>query len=155
MENVEKDVMKHKPRKQSESILGGGIGFNIIYQGILQGMAVVAMFILANNLYGHEVAATMGFLTLNFIQLIHMFSVRTNHSVFTTNPLKNKTLLLALFVGVGLLLAVALIPPVASIFHLQSLNITQWLIVLGFSVVILPFVEIVKLVKNLKNRKKD
>ncbi len=156
MENVEKDVMEHKPRKQNESIIGGRIGFNLLYQGIVQALLVVGVFVLAKNLYGNEIASTMGFLTLNIIQLIHMYSVRTNHSVLKSNPLKNRTMIIALLSGVGLLLLVALVPVLAGVFHLQSLSLTQWLIVLGFSFLIMPIVEIVKLFQNLiskRNRK--
>ena len=153
MENVEKDVMEHKPRKQNESIVGGRVGFNVIYQGIIQAMLVVGMFILAKNLYGDAVASTMGFLTLNFIQLIHMYSVRTNHSIFVSNPFKNKIMMLSLFVGVGLILLIALVPPIAAIFHLEMLNFKQWLMVLGLSLIIIPIVEIVKAIQNKKKNK--
>lgn len=153
MENVEKDVMEHKPRKQNESIVGGRVGFNVIYQGIIQAMLVVGMFTLAKNLYGDAVASTMGFLTLNFIQLIHMYSVRTNHSIFVSNPFKNKIMMLSLFVGVGLILLIALVPPIAAIFHLEMLNFKQWLMVLGLSLIIIPIVEIVKAIQNKKKNK--
>lgn len=148
MELVEKDVMDHKPRKQTESIIAGRIGFNILYQGVLQALLVAGVFVLAKNLYGNAIATTMAFLTLNFIQLIHMYSVRTNHSIFKSNPFKNKTMTLSLIIGTVLVLIIALIPVVANLFHLVSLNLIQWLIVLGFSFVIIPIVELVKLIQN-------
>lgn len=148
MEQVEKDVMDHKPRKQTESIIAGRIGFNILYQGVLQALLVAGVFVLAKNLYGNAIATTMAFLTLNFIQLIHMYSVRTNHSIFKSNPFKNKTMTLSLIIGTVLVLIIALIPVVANLFHLVSLNLIQWLIVLGFSFVIIPIVELVKLIQN-------
>lgn len=154
MENVEKDVMKHKPRSQNESIIGGRVGFNIISQGIIQGLIVSGVYILGKSLYGFEIASTMGFLTLNFIQLIHMYNVRTNHSIFRSNPLKNKTMSLALVIGLGLLLTIALVPPVASIFHISSLTWIQWLITLGFSFLIMPIVEIIKLIQKLTSKRK-
>ena len=153
MEAVEKDVMEHKPRKQSESIISGRIGFNILYQGILQALLVVGVYVLAKELYGSAIASTMGFLVLNLIQIVHMFSVRTNYSVFKSNPLKNKMILVTCFVGFGLLLLIALIPIIAGIFHLKGLNLTQWLIVAGFSISIVPIVEIVKLFQKIKAKK--
>lgn len=155
MEPAEKDVMNQRPRRQNENIIAGRVGFNILYQGFSQALIVIGVFLLGKFLYGNAVASTMGFLTLNVIQLIHMFSVRTNHSVFKTNPVKNKTMLLALFVGVGLLLTVALIPPVAGIFHLVSLSLNQWLIVIGFALMIVPIVEIVKLIQNVMHKRKE
>jgi len=148
MEVADKDVMKQKPRKQNESIIGGKVGFNLIYQGIVQALIVVGVFVLAKNLYGNEIASTIGFLTLNFLQLVHMFNVRTNGTIFASNPFKNKMVWVALFAGAGLTLLISLVPVVAGIFHLQVLNLTQWLIVLGASLVIIPIVEIVKVIQR-------
>ena len=148
MEVADKDVMKHKPRKQTDSLIGGKVGFNLVYQGIIQALIVVGVFILGKNLYGSNVASTMGFLTLNFLQFAHMFNVRTNGSIFNSNPFKNKTIWIALFVGVGLTLLISLIPFVAGIFHLSALNLTQWLIVLSASLLIVPIVEIVKVIQK-------
>lgn len=155
MEDVEKDVMEHKPRKQNQNIIGGRIGANILYQGILQALIVVIVFALAKNLYGNAVATTMGFLTLNFIQLVHMYSVRTNHSIFKSNPLKNKVMILSMFIGVGLLLTISLVPALANIFHLASLSVVQWLMVVGFSILMIPIVEIVKIFQNMAQNKKE
>lgn len=148
MEEVEKDVMSHKPRRANDNIIGGRIGFNIFYQGIVQATVIICVFVLANSLWGSAVASTMGFLTLNIIQLVQMYLIRTNHSVFTTNPFKNKMMNLAFAVGLGLVLLISLIPAIASVFHLASLSLTQWLTVIGFALIPLPIVEIVKLCQN-------
>ena len=148
MDVADKDVMKQKPRKQNESIIGGKFGFNLIYQGVVQALIVVGVFILAKNLYGNEIASTMGFLTLNFLQLVHMFNVRTNGTIFASNPFKNKMVWVALFVSAGLALLISLVPVIAGIFHLQVLNLTQWLIVLSSALLIIPIVEIVKVIQR-------
>ena len=49
---------------------------------------------------------------------------------------------------------VALIPPVAGVMGLTQLNIVQWLLVFGASMLIIPIVEVVKLFQNLKDKKK-
>lgn len=152
MEQIEKDVMEHKPRKKNESIISGRVGFNVIYQGIIQALLVVGVFVLAKNLYNDTIAATMGFITLNLIQLIHMFSVRTNHSIFKSNPFKNMSVIIAGVIGLGLLLIISLVPILASVFHLQSLTISQWGISLIFALLIIPFVEIKKLIQNSKKK---
>lgn len=148
MECNERDVMEQKPRKQNENIISKKIAFNIAYQGILQALIVIAVFIIGKNFFGNTVASTMGFLTLNLIQLVHIFNVRTNHSVFKSNPFKNKTLMISLVVEIGAILAIAFIPALANIFHLQSLSLTQWLICLGCSFLVIPIVEIVKLIQK-------
>jgi len=156
VERAEKDVMAHPPRKASESIVGGRVGVNIIYQGAFQALLVVGSFLIGQLVYqNHEVASTMGFLTLNFIQLTHMYNVRTNHSIFTSNPFKNKAMLLAMGVGVGMLLLIALVPALANIFHLASLSLTQWAVSIAFALAIFPVVEIGKLIQNAKDKKKE
>ena len=89
-------------------------GINLIYQGIIQAMLVVGMFTLAKNLYGDAVASTMGFLTLNFIQLIHMYSVRTNHSIFVSNPFNSYVYPLKCFTVY--ILSLHLSPPFSPVF---------------------------------------
>lgn len=155
METVEHDVMKQKPRNINQGIISGRVGFNLLYQGLLQGVVVIAVFIIAQNVYGSAVASTMGFLTLDLIQLVYMFNVRTNGSIFKSNPFKNKMLLLALFVGLGLVAFVAFIPPVASVFHIISLTWQQWLMVIGAVLSIIPIVEVVKLIQYFYYKRKN
>lgn len=152
MVKSEKDVMTQKPRKLNENIVGGKIGFNILYQGIIQSILVISVFILGEYLYDYKVASTMGFLVLNIVQLIHMYNVRTNHSIFTSNPIKNKIMNIAFFLGFSLLLTISLVPVLSSVFHLVSLSLTQWLLVILFSIIIIPFVEIGKLIQNSINK---
>ena len=148
MEGVEKDVMKQKPRKQTDNIISKRIAFNIAYQGLLQALIVVAVFVLGKNLFNDTIAATMGFITLNLIQLVHVFNVRTNHSIFRSNPLKNKTLMISVIISIALILLICFVPALASVFHLELLNFTQWMICIGFSCLVIPVVEIVKLIQK-------
>lgn len=154
VEHIEKDVMEQKPRKQNESIIGGKIGFNILYQGVVQAIIVVGLYALGQNLYGNEIASTMGFLALNIIPIAHMFNVRTNGSVFKSNPFKNRLMIVAVIVEIVLLGIISCVPIILQILHLQSLSLTQWLIVLGFSFLIIPIVEIVKLFQNVIYKRK-
>lgn len=155
VERAEKDVMAHPPRKTSESIVGGRVGVNIIYQGGFQALLVIAAFLIGKLVYHDDlVASTMGFLTLNFIQLIHMYNVRTNHSIFTSNPFKNKAMILAMVVGLGMLLTISLVPVLAGVFHLASLTLTQWVIAVALSLAIIPIVEVGKAIQAIKDKKK-
>ncbi len=155
MEDVERDVMSQKPRKQTDNIISRRIATNIIYQGVLQSLLILGVFILGKTFYGATVASTMSFLTLNFIQLFHIFNVRTNHSIFKSNPFKNKTLITSALVSVVLILSVAFIPLLAQLFGIVSLSWVQWLIVIGCSTIIVPIVEIVKLIQNSLQKNKS
>ncbi|MER2179120.1 MAG: cation transporting ATPase C-terminal domain-containing protein, partial [Carnobacterium inhibens] len=63
---------------------------------------------------------------------------------FTVGFFKNKTFNLAILLSAALLSAVILIPGLNDAFSVSSLNINQWLLVLGASISIVPLVEIVK-----------
>jgi Ca2+-transporting ATPase len=152
---AENDLMKQPPRDPKQYIIGGRVGFNIIYQGFTQAFIVVCVYLIGLFGFGSPaIATTMAFLSINMVQLFHMFSVRTVHSIFASNPFKNKLLNIAFVSEVAIILLVALIPPVAGVLNLTQLSLVQWLIVFGCSMLILPVVEIVKFGQKKKDQRK-
>jgi len=152
---AEQDCMKRPPRDPKKNIIGGKTGFNIIYQGICQTIIVIGVYLLGQVFYGsHALAITMSFITINLIQLFHMYNVRTNYSIFKSNPFGNKLVNIAFVFETCLLLLVALIPPVASIFGMTQMNIVQWMISIGGGFLIIPICELVKLFEYKPKRKK-
>jgi len=153
---AEHDLMKHPPRDPKQYIIGGRVGINIIYQGIAQSLIVLGVYLI--GLFGFKspiIATTMSFLTINLIQLFHMYNVRTVHSIFSSNPFGNKLLNIAFIFEVCLLLPVALIPPVATVFGMTQLTLIQWLIVFGASAFIIPVCEVAKFIQYKKDQKKE
>ena len=146
--------MQKKPRRANEGIIDKHICFNMVYQGIIQSLLVVMVYIIGKNLYSSQVASTMGFLTLNLIQLMHMYNVRTNTSIFKSNPLKNGMIQVAFMAGLGLLGIVALTPAIANIFRLTQLTLSQLGITIGSALMIIPIVEMVKLIERKINKKR-
>ncbi len=157
MEPAEKSVMEHPPRKSGESILAGKTGIGVICSGLIQTSIVLASFLIGHQLWGSEVASTMAFLSLNFVQLFNMFNVQTESSIFTRNPFRNKTIWLAFGVGIALALILTLVPPIEAAFGMVDLNAIQWVISVGFAFAIIPMMECVKLVQLLiaKNKQKQ
>lgn len=147
IEPAESDVMKLKPRAAGGSLFSGDVGVNIIYQGILQTIIVLGMFLgCAFTGWGHEVGTTMSFITLCLVQLFHSFNVRSiNGSIFNKNFFKNKMFFVAFFVGAALTVGISCLPFTHDIFRLQWLDWSQWLTVIACSFSIIPAVEIVKL----------
>ena len=95
----------------------------------------------------------MAFLTINIVQLFHMYNIRTNHSIFSSNPFKNKLLNIAFVAELAMILIVSLIPPIANIFNMTQLSIAQWLVIFGVSILIIPICETVKFFQRLKDKK--
>ncbi len=156
VEPAEKDVMKHPPRKMNDSIVGGKTGISILYQGATQAILVITAYII--GFYGFKdsyTAATMAFFVLNIIQMIHMFNVRTNGSIFRENPLKNRVLWLAFGVGILMVVLISVVPFLMSAFHVTALSLAQWAIVIGLCLILIPVCEIAKIFLNAKERKKE
>lgn len=145
IEKIDKDAMKKPPQKIQNHLLKGKLGFNIIYQGILQTLIVTGVFVFGLFKFGNAQASTMALITLNMIQLFHAYNCRSEREgVFSKSIFSNKLLLFSFVLGTILTSLVCLVPPFMTAFG------TVWLSPLGYLVsilgafVIVPIVEIVK-----------
>ena len=149
VEPAEKDIMNQPPRSSKNNIFSGGMWQNLIFQSIAETILVLSSFLIGLFAFKNsQVATTMTFLTLNFIQLFFVLTIRCQKSIFLSNPLKNKVLLICIAALIGVLLIVAL-TPLSALLGLVGLNIWQWLIVLGLSILIIPLNELYKLARSL------
>lgn len=147
-EPTEEGTMSKKPRKLDASVFSDGVGKAIIYQSTSMIVISMAVFVIAHFCFDPAIANTMVFLTICLMQTLHMLNVKSHKSVFKSNPFTNKWFILAIVVGIVLTLFVALVPPIASVFGLVQLNLTQWLVVIASAFAIFPVVEVVKFVDN-------
>lgn len=152
---AEKDIMKRKAKKD-KNIFSKGMIFRIIYQGIMVGGLTLLAFAAGcgfnfTSLENAEVAMTaqtMAFAVLAMSELVHAFNVRSNkESIFKIKFKTNKTLLLATFVSLLLMIIVLGIPGLQTVFEVASLSLQNWLWVIGLFVAPLVIVEILKLFK--------
>ena len=154
-EGAEKDVMLQPPRKSNTSLFAGALGKDILIQGVMQTALVILSFcignyVLADGINDHDVAMTMAFVSLCFIQLFHSFNLRSQrNSVLTRKFFSNKYLNLSALLGIALTLAVVLIPFFNTIFHTHWLTIGEWAIAVGVAIAIIPLVEIQKVIERL------
>ncbi|MBQ8430445.1 MAG: cation-translocating P-type ATPase, partial [Clostridia bacterium] len=148
LEPAENDVMQRPPRNSKLNIISADIWAKILYQASFQIVIVIAIFCLGLKLYDNLVATTMAFLCINLMQLLHAVNLKSRHSIFSIKLFANKTFNYSFCAGLILILLVAFVPVLNSAFGLTPLNLEQWIIVLLFSVSIIPFVEIAKWVLN-------
>ena len=139
--------MKEKPRKNGTSVFGGGMGYMMAASGIIQAELILIGYTLGILFYTSEVAMSMAFYSLNLIQFFYFASMRVKRTAFKSNIFKNKWAVLAIVFAVGLLAIIAF-TPLHTFIGLTSLNLTQWLIVLGLSAIIFPLTEIFKILRN-------
>ncbi|MBE5740963.1 MAG: cation-translocating P-type ATPase [Clostridiales bacterium] len=160
MEKVEKEVMLSPPRNSKAGLFGGKVGVAIIYQSILQTVLVLAVFVIGVYCYSPDVASTMVFFTIIFMQLLHSVNCKTNNSIFEKNLFDNKTFNLCFLITLGINLLVACVPFMYTLFGLEFLNLSQWIMVIITSVLIIPSCELFKVLlsnnkKFIKNIKKS
>ena len=169
MEKPEADVMERKPRPSKEGIFAGGLGFAVFYQGFFVTLITLASYYIgrfvlagahhadaiASGAYSAEMLGTsMAFLTLSMCEIFHSFNMRSLHgSIFT---LKGQNLWLW---GAGVLsflltTAVVEIDFLANAFELAHLNLVEYGIAMGLAIMIIPIVEITKLIYRLCEKKK-
>ena len=166
MEDGEDDLMLKKPRKPGESIFAGGIGVNVVVQGIYVGLLTLVAFIL-----GHwfetgvfeltfeggfsEDGMTMAFLTLSMTEMFHSFNTRSiNRSIFSMKK-QNWFLWGAFIASLILTTAVIYVPGISTMFEFAHISFTEYLIAMALSLTIIPFTEISKLIMYGKQNKLD
>ncbi len=150
MEPPSHDVMKAKPRSRNESIFAGGLGIQMIIEGIVMGLLAITAFHIGID-YGIETAETMTFMTLVFSQLIHSLNSRsTKESLFKLGLGTNKFLIMSIVIGFGLQILLDT-PLLNGIFKISTLNAVQWLYVVGLSLVILLVGEVEKLISRMRS----
>lgn len=159
MEKVEKEVMLSPPRNSKAGLFGGSVGVAIIYQSILQTLIVMIVFLVGVFCYTPDVASTMVFFTIIFMQLLHSLNCKTNNSLFNKKLWDNKTFNICFLITLILNLLVACVPFMYILFNLEFLNLSQWIVVIIASILIIPSCELFKAMLNndekyLKNNKK-
>ena len=153
------DVMNENPRPVSESFFAKGAGLRAIIGGTLIGVFTLLAFIIgliekdittisAMRMASDEAlihARTMSFIVLTVSQLFYAYTMRVdNVSTFKIGIFKNKYLNISVIIGLVLQMLLINTTGVAKIFNVQSLNISDWDIVIIFALI--PFVinELIK-----------
>ena len=153
------DVMNENPRPISESFFAKGAGLRAIIGGTLIGLFTLLAFVIgliekdittisAMRMVSDEAlthARTMAFIVLTVSQLFYAYTMRIdNMSTFKIGIFKNKYLNISVIIGLVLQILLINTTGIAKIFNVQSLNISDWDIVIIFALI--PFVinELIK-----------
>lgn len=152
VEPLERNLMAQKPRGRQAGFFSGGVFSSILYQGLLEGGLTLGVYWLAitypvhaNGQLAHADALTMAFATLGLIQLFHAFNSKSIHgSLFSIDIWKNHFFNWAILIAWGLLMVTILVPGLNQIFHVTTLTLVQWGVVLLAGFLMVVIVEIVK-----------
>ena len=157
-EKAEADVMVRPPRPARESLFSDGVGYHIVWVGIL--MAGVTLFTQAWALgRGMQHWQTMVFTVLAFSQLGHVLAVRSDRTfLYKQGLFSNLPLIGSVVLTFLLQLALIYIPALNKIFHTYPLSWLEMLFCIGMSLVVFHAVELEKWIKkrmHLRNGKTE
>lgn len=159
MEKSERDIMKKAPRDPKEGIFAGGMGFDVLSQGI-----IVTVLVLVSYLIGHRMESgvwafvnspdgtTMAFLTLSMVEIFHSLNMRSRRGSIFTLKSNNWFLYGAMVVSLVLTTAVIEIPAVAAAFEFTTIDLKEYAVALGLAFAIIPIMECIKFIQRKLNK---
>ncbi len=166
MEKAEPDTMTRPPRNSKDGIFAGGLGFDVVYQGVLVTAITIGAYLIG-SLMDPEIGSfaalraagesghgmTMAFLTMSMCEIFHSFNMRSQRkSVFT---LKGQNIVLwAAMLGSLLLTTLVIeVPFIANAFGFTIIGWEEYAIAMALAFVVIPVVELVKCVQRLFAKK--
>lgn len=161
LEKGEKDIMHRKPRKSTDGIFSGGVGFDVMYQGVLVTLLTMTAFFIGErfetghwafrNIADCEQGMTMAFLTMSMCEIFHSFNMRSQRGSVIGMSLRgshNMFLFGAMVVSLVLTTAVIEVPFLASAFGFTPIGLAEYAVSLALAFSVIPIVEAVKFVQR-------
>ena len=155
VEHGEPDAMKKPPRDSKEGIFAGGVAYDVAYQGI-----IVAALVLISYFVGHfmecgrwEIAEsndgmTMAFLTMSMAEIFQSFNMRSRRGSIFAIKKQNVMLWGAAALALLLTTAVIYVPFLETLFGFTHISLPEYGMALGISILVIPLVELVKLIQR-------
>ena len=162
MEEAEPDTMNRPPRNSSDGIFSGGLGVDVVYQGVLVTIITIAAYLIGASMEfgagwfdalrtvgesGHGM--TMAFLAMSMCEIFHSFNLRSQRkSVFSLKS-TNKILWAAMLGSLLLTTLVIEVGPIARAFGFTPIGTTEYVIAMALAFLVIPVVEFVKLLQRV------
>ncbi len=176
-ENDREALMKRPPRDPNESLFAGGALFLTCFYGLLIALISLGAFLFLPVWLLCEAgcqlsldniriclaqpqillhAQTYAFTVLGVSQLFHAIGMRdVDKSVFRMNPADNPVMLIALFIGIALQVAVTEVPFLVGAFQTAKLTLSEWGVLLGLSLMPVVAHEMMVGTKYIRTRRKN
>ena len=142
------DVLDEKPRKAKENILSKDILPFLILMSFI--MIASTIFIFTSYLpSGLEKARTGAFVVMSFTQLFNVLNMRSlKKSVFKIGLFSNKYVIWALLASIIFLVIAIYVPFFQNLFKFVGLSLSEFLIIMLISSLVLIFGEVYKFVRK-------
>jgi potassium/sodium efflux P-type ATPase len=167
IEPPEPGTMHKKPRDPKSKIMNPRFIGRFMYLGILMGIIVMGVYIWTLYRYGwswgvplaHDSlvylkASSVAFVQLIIIQMVNAYNSRSEvHSIFRLGFFSNPYLLGAIAISVAMTIALVEIPFLQGYLDTTGLNLIDWAIVIGSSLLVLAFEEVRKALTRRRHGK--
>ncbi|WP_437499957.1 cation-translocating P-type ATPase [Sorangium sp. So ce1099] len=141
-------LMAEAPRPRDEGLLVKRDYLGILYVGAIMGLAAVALYATSEQTEDALLRTrAVAFSLLALSPLFHAWSCRSPvTSIFASKPLVSLPLLLAVAASAAIHLIALLVPALRPVFRTYAMSTNEWMLLLVLSAMIVPAVEIAKLV---------
>lgn len=152
---IDKNIMNRKPLDPQKSLFAGGLGYNIIIEGMFIASMGFLSYSIGRCFFDIDplhpiIGQTMAFLTLGLSQLIHAFNVQSRKSLFITGFFSNLKLIFAVLICTVLEVITVTVPAFTNFFKTYCLNVLEWFIVIFLSLLPLLISELEKYLESKK-----
>jgi len=160
VEKEDVNIMQRPPQSSKGSLFKGRTGVNMIFGAIIGTIIVFLTFFVAKfglNLDNTGIAS-MCFISLVFIELFHVYNLKSDiNTIFSKTIFNNKTLNICFLISMLMTILLFVIPSEGfrSFFGITGLSIVQWLIAIALALIIVPAMEIHKLILRTIEKRKN
>jgi len=153
--------MNRPPRNSKDGIFAGGLGIDVIYQGVLVTVITIAAYLIGASMEfganwfaalraagesGHGM--TMAFLAMSMCEIFHSFNLRSQRKSIFSLKTHNKILWAAMLGSLLLTTLVIEVPFIANAFGFTTIGLAEYGIAIALAFLVIPVVEIVKLIQR-------
>ena len=154
VEKAEGDIMSRKPRPTNDSVFSDGAGIDMVWQGMIMAILVILSYKIGVSMDGAANGMSMAFLTMNFLEMFHAVSMRSQKKSLFQLKTFNWWMFLACCGISAITISVLYIPFFVKLFGFASISQQELGIAIGLAVAILPLIEIGKLIRRWLDKNK-
>lgn len=148
-ERGESDILSQPPRNPKESIFDRSLLVRILSSGAIMSVIVFVVWNYMLNTLHFELETARGYAMclIVFLQNLHVLNCRSeNHSLFSVSLFKNPIVILTIVGNIVLQVIVMEFDPLSDLLDAVPISLSHMGILFAISLLILPLLEIIKLI---------
>ena len=166
MEKGERDIMKRKPRRAKDGIFAGGMGVDVVIQGLMAAVITIVAYLIGCRIasgawtflpQSAEASAhgtTMAFLALSMAEIFHSFNMRSRRKSIFTLKTHNLFLWGAMLASFAATTLVVYVPFLREVFEFTKIGFAEYAIAMLLALAVIPFIECIKWIERIADRRK-